>query len=827
MSQLIQQYDWAQTWLGPMSSWPQSLKITVRLMLGSAFPMLLFWGDELTCFYNDAYRPSLGSNGRHPAIGQPARTVWPDIWDFISPLIGRVMTSGEPSWFEDQLVPIYRNGQLEDVYWTFSYSPAYDDDGLIAGVLVVCTETTSAVQSRQQLQRSQLRWSNLIMESPVATAVYATRELIIDTVNEAMIRVWGKTPAVLGMKLADALPELDGQPFLDLLREVYDTGVPYQSSEQVAYLMVNGQLTASWFTFSYKPLLNDQQEVYAILNVAVDVTERVLANQHIRESRQQLLDSFEQAPVAIAMLDRTDLRFLMANTRYANLTGRQIDALIGVPMLEALPELADQGFDTLLYQVIETGVAYSAREVAATVMRHQHLDTIYVDLTYHPQRDTRTNEIIGVLVVAIDVTQQLMDRRAIEEAEEALRGAIEQAELATWRVDIRQNRLYCSERFGYWLGIDADTCPVERAFDQIVPATAREEARAALQEAIRPGGTGRYLNEHAIKNRKNGSERIIRSQAQVLYDEAGEPLLLSGTAQDVTDLRNTQLALERLVQERTEELMAANEELAALNEEYQATNEELEAANELYSRSNESLRHFAYVASHDLQEPLRKVQQFGDLLQHEYGDKLGNGLPYLERMQAAAGRMSALIKDLLSLSHLSTQQRPLGSVPLSDVFKTVMTDLELRIQETQTTIDIGPLPTVQGDRTQLEQLFLNLLSNAIKFQQVDATGTPIPPHIHIDCRTVAYADLPTTVRVARPAGAFYQLAVRDNGIGFDEKYLDRIFQVFQRLHNRAQYNGTGIGLAICERVATNHGGGITATSKPGQGATFTVYLPVQ
>ncbi|ADB37926.1 sensor histidine kinase [Spirosoma linguale] len=256
------------------------------------------------------------------------------------------------------------------------------------------------------------------------------------------------------------------------------------------------------------------------------------------------------------------------------------------------------------------------------------------------------------------------------------------------------------------------------------------------------------------------------------------------------------------------------------NEELAQTNTALEISNQALNRSNSNLQQFAYVASHDLQEPLRKVQQFGDLLKNRYAGQLGDGVNYLERMQSAASRMSTLIRDLLSFSRISTQQDTIAPVSLSAVFKNVLTDLDLRIQETNAMITLSPLPDIQGDQSQLEQLFQNLVSNALKFRRPGER-----PVIHVSSKLLPTEDLPAFVKPTRQTAAYHRIDVSDNGIGFDEKYIDRIFQVFQRLHGKNEYVGTGIGLAICEKVVANHGGAISASSQPGQGATFSVYLP--
>ena len=257
-----------------------------------------------------------------------------------------------------------------------------------------------------------------------------------------------------------------------------------------------------------------------------------------------------------------------------------------------------------------------------------------------------------------------------------------------------------------------------------------------------------------------------------------------------------------------------------LERQVQARTQELQESVQDLKRSNENLQQFAYIASHDLQEPLRKIQSFGDILRTKRAAELGEDIDFLARMQAAANRMSILIKDLLAYSRISTQQEVILAVPLNQVVQVVLQDLEMVIRDTNAQIDVDALPVVQGDRRQLEQLLQNLLSNALKFRRFD-----VPPHIRVSARVIAASELPSLIKPTRKAEMYHQIEVTDNGIGFDEKYLDRVFQVFQRLHSKSEFSGTGIGLAICEKVITNHGGAITATSQPGQGATFQIYLP--
>jgi len=238
------------------------------------------------------------------------------------------------------------------------------------------------------------------------------------------------------------------------------------------------------------------------------------------------------------------------------------------------------------------------------------------------------------------------------------------------------------------------------------------------------------------------------------------------------------------------------------------------------ARSNAELQQFASIASHDLQEPLRKIQAFGNRLKATYGERLNaQGLDYLERMQNAAQRMQNLIDDLLILSRITTRVQAFVPVNLTQVAQEVLSDLEVRSQQSGGRVEVGELPTIDTDPVQMRQLLQNLISNALKFHR-DAE----PPVVKIYSQLLDRERKPVEADVV---AELCQIIVEDNGIGFDEKYLDRIFNVFQRLHSRSEYEGTGMGLAICRKITERHGGSITAKSTPEHGAKFIVTLPVK
>jgi len=279
--------------------------------------------------------------------------------------------------------------------------------------------------------------------------------------------------------------------------------------------------------------------------------------------------------------------------------------------------------------------------------------------------------------------------------------------------------------------------------------------------------------------RPDGTTVILEIHQKLIRDQAGRPAGLRTFLLDITERKRT-----------AEALLKQTEKLA---------------------RSNAELEQFAYVASHDLQEPLRKILAFGDRLNRKYREALGEeGRDYLTRMSSAAARMQALIQDLLTLSRVASHTHPFAAVNLADVVRTVVSDLESRIEQFGASVEVGSLPVILGDRMQMHQLLQNLIGNGLKFHK---PGEKPVVKVHSEL-------------VNHPLGpAEICIVVEDNGIGFDEKYLDRIFQVFQRLHGRNEYEGTGIGLAICRKIVERHGGSLTAKSTPGMGAKFIATLP--
>ncbi|MNK00089.1 Phytochrome-like protein cph1 [compost metagenome] len=289
--------------------------------------------------------------------------------------------------------------------------------------------------------------------------------------------------------------------------------------------------------------------------------------------------------------------------------------------------------------------------------------------------------------------------------------------------------------------------------------------------------------------RPNGEIRYVSTTAKFKEDEIGQGYSYLGNTQDVTQLKETQRKLE-------------------------------EKINEL-NISNKDLEQFAYVASHDLQEPLRKIRAFGDRLKTKFNEEINEeGQDYIERMQNAAERMQILIDDLLAFSKVTREAKEFHPVDLNQLFTKVLHDLDYTIENANAKINLSVHENVDGISSQLAQVFQNIISNSLKFIKPDTQ-----PLIDISSEIVLGSTLPTAA--ALPQALYCTIKITDNGIGFDESYAGKIFDLFQRLHSRTEYKGTGIGLAICKKIVENHSGFIFAKSREGEGASFFIVLPLK
>jgi PAS domain S-box-containing protein len=504
--------------------------------------------------------------------------------------------------------------------------------------------------------------------------------------------------------------------------------------------------------------------------LGVRITERTAellsANEEL-EGRNELLESiFSTVHFLIAYMD-SDLNFIRVNEAYAQADGRTPQSFIGRSHFELYP---NEENEVIFRKVLETGEPYFAHEKAFDYAEHPERGGTYWDWSVHPVKG-RDEKVRGLVLSLVDVTDRKLAETARLESEQQFRRLVETINEGIGAYDERGRVTYVNDKLCRMIGYtksDVIGRSVLEFFD--------EENQRILEAQIEKRSRGERSSYEIEYRAKDGRRIPTLVSGSPIYDEQGH---YSGSIFALTDITV---------------LKRAEQKLKAYTSRLELVNSELQE--------------FAFVAAHDLQEPLRKIQAFGNRLRNKCEASLEeDGCDYLRRMESAANRMQTLLHGLLGYSRVATRAEAFVPVDLTRAASDAVSDLELTIELAEGKVEIDSLPVIDADPPQMQQLMQNLIGNALKYSREG-----IKPVIKI---------------YGAVEGEICRIFVEDNGIGFDEKYLERIFKPFQRLHGRSAYEGIGMGLAICRKVVERHGGAITARSTPGQGSTFIVSLPIR
>ncbi len=728
---------------------------------------------------------------RADVIGQPFwETPW---WNHSPPLQEQLKqaivraANGELVRFETE--HIWADGTTAFV--DFSLKPVFDGGGKVIMLIPEGRDISDRKRAEIQLRQQEEFLKSIYDGTEQAIFVVdvtAEGELRYVNFNPVSERYAGVTNAEIEGKTPE---EAFGEALGSMIRQNYQrclqTGTSLTYEEQL-----NFEAHSIWTLTTLSPLKNEQGQIYRMIGTATDISDRKQMEEALRENEQRLQSILDNSTAVIYMKDLQG-RYMLMNRSYEVLFHLDRNEIKGKTDHDIFPKEIADAFQTNDREVIAAGVALEKEEVAP---REDGLHT-YLSVKF-PLFDAG-----GTIYAVCGMSTDISDRKR---KEEMLRNISLGVSTKTDKFIFQALAEYLTKSLGVEFALIGELIQPENQLVRTIAGfgdgQVLENFEYALANTPCQQVVGKQLCVYASQIRQqfplDTFLKDIKAESFMgvpLFDSTGQALGLI-TVLSHQPLQDTQLMAEIL------NIFAVR---AAAELERQRAEAALQNQKQDLARSNAELQQFAYVASHDLQEPLRMITSYLELLERRYKGQLdAKADKFIAYAVDGATRMQALINDLLSYSRLGTQGKEFESVDCAKIIPSVLTNLQVAIAQSSAIITHDPLPQVDADRSQLTQLFQNLISNAIKFRRQD------PPQIHIGVR---YND------------DKWLFSVQDNGIGIDTQYLERIFIIFQRLHSRTEYPGTGIGLAVCKKIIERHGGNLWVESELGRGSTFYFTLP--
>lgn len=660
-----------------------------------------------------------------------------------------------------------RDGSLVDVV----VAAAAIEFGGRAARLVTVRDVTDAVRAERALRESERRFRSAMEHAPIGMALVGMdgRWLVV---NHALCALLERDEAeLLSLTFQDVTHPDDLGADLALLQQLVAGEIPWYELEK-RYLRRDGRPV--WILLTVSLVRDEAGAPLHFISQIQDIDTRRRLEEALRSSEEHFRSLIENASDVITVLDAAGtIRYESPSVE--RVLGYRPEALVGTDVFALVhPDDVAGARDAFTARV-------EGRDAATAVeLRFRHRDGRWRVLEARGANRLADPAVGGIIVNSRDVTERREAQEALRAEEARFIRIASNAPGMIYRFVLRADGgvefpfVSDGAREIYALEPEEIVRDPQSIVDVVHPAD-RPEFDASVAESAERLTPWTWEGRVRIRT---GQVKWLRGTSRPARNADGD-VVWDGMLSDVTPLKEAEARIAAYARE--------------------------------LERSNRELQDFAYVASHDLQEPLRKIRAFGDRLAARFAPVLGEqGADYVARMQNAAERMQTLIGDLLEFSRVRSRGRRFAPVSLDEVAREVLADLETRIRATGGRVDVDPLPVLDADRTQMRQLLQNLVGNALKFHRPGEA-----PRVRVTGEVRGTGD-----------EARVELRVADEGIGFDEKYLDRIFSPFQRLHGREAFEGTGMGLAICRRIAERHGGTIRAASAPGEGALFTVELPL-
>ncbi|MEO7210790.1 MAG: PAS domain-containing protein, partial [Chitinophagaceae bacterium] len=717
---------------------------------------------------------------------------------------------GTPVGFTDFVVQLDRNGYLEECVFDFSYSPIRLENGEVGGVLTTVIKTTEKVKAVKALKESEIRFQNLVREANVGIIVLSGEEMHVEVVNEAYGQLIASKPVdLLGKPLFDVIPEAE-DIFRPILNQVRLTGETVYLYDQPYGVVVNGKKVEGYLNVVYQAYKETDGTITGVIALCQDVTETIKSQQKIEESEQRFR-TFADTIQNLAWIANGDGWINWYNQQWYDYTGTTLEEMEGWGWQKVHHPDHIKNVTEFIKEAWKKDDAW---ELTFPLRRHDGEYRWFLTRAY-PVKDANGN-VERWIGTNTDINEQKTN------AEEKF--------LLEFAEDFSHYKTG-DEFFGSLVTYIANKTNLDYVF--IGKLTEKENNYLTIKtialanrgrlvpnieyplpdgpcEQVLQGTLYNYPNLCRITFPKNQTLVQFNVEGYVGYplfdhDENAVGLVAVMHEKEIPNPEYVS-ALLKIVAKRAEFEMERN----IITNKLQEKNLELEL-------SNAELKSFSYIASHDLKEPLRKIQAFSKLIidTETFSDKTQD---YFNRIISSGERMQNLIDSLLDFSRTNTTGLIFESCDLNSIVEESKCDLNQTIIEKQATVEYKNLPIINGVRIQLLQLFTNLIENAVKYSRPE-----IKPYIRITSSYIHGNEI--AGHAINQQHGYHAIKIADNGIGFDMQYSTKIFELFQRLHGKNEYSGTGIGLAIVKKIVTNHYGFIITEGIPNIGSTFTIYLP--
>ena len=765
---------------------------SIRTLVENApFPIAVYTGEELRITLANPSIMEVWGKGIN-VIGKLYTDILPELeGQHIFEQVREVLSTGIPFHAKNQKVDLLINGKLKSHYFNYSFTPLYDASGNVYAVMNTAAEVTELHEAKQTVEATltEIKLFKFMADTAGDPFILMNEEGGFVYLNEMAIQKWGYTKQELKkLSVPDVDPIYNEEKYREMFQLSQEKNIPpfetlHKSKNGKVYPV---EISIGSIHRDGKPLM---------FAIARDISERKKAEEDVISAFRKIEENEERLNIII---NASELGIWEHNLKTnKNITSKRCKEIFGILDKKNVEHLEPSTYfhpddqilrEKAIEESIRTGILhYEGRIVWADNTIHwvESKGKVFYISQNQPER------IIGTMR---DITEEKNFQNLLLEREQKFRLLADSMAQHVWTSDLHGNLNYFNKSVFEYSGLTLEQLN-EDGWLQIVHPEDRDKNIKKWNHSIKTGED--FLLEHRFR-KYNGEYRWQLSRALPQKDKNGNITMWVGTSTDIQDQKMFTHELEKQVFERTSELNQNNLDLEKMNKELQA---------------------FAYISSHDLQEPLRKIQTFASqIIEKEFQNLTENGKDKFERMQKAANRMQHLIQDLLAYSRTSTEERNFEVAHLENIIELVKEDLKEELLQKNATVETGELCEVKVIPFQFRQLIYNLVSNSLKFAMQEKA-----PHIKINCEIAKGSKL--NVEGLSKEIEYCHISISDNGIGFDQEYNEKIFEVFSRLHGKEKFQGTGIGLAIVKKIVENHSGFIFAKGELNEGATFDIYIP--